>query len=220
MKYPRQQRKTEDKYRGSSLEFSRCHGTTKLRKKPHFIRHGNLWTATTLVTPTHCHLTVFIDVASSCWRNGRQNWEIRTFACARRVKGCSNLQHTTWLPYDIPRNSDLIRQHDYICSHGLNFVTHHYHSVADNLSRHFKSPSCYLEVTIEYVSIVLFCGNSRKDQLGTIITNGHLNLRLLEAREFWKFTCTLPEERPFVTYTECRRGKSELPAVVSYQTFT
>jgi gamma-glutamylcysteine synthetase len=51
----------------------------------------------------------------------------------------------------IPRNSDLIHQNDYICSHGLTFVTNHYHAASDNLSRHSKSSSCYLEVTIEYV---------------------------------------------------------------------
>jgi len=133
-------------------EFSRFHGTTKLRKTPSF---RTSWESPNRHDPNHYHSlpsdSVFIDITSSCWRNERQNWEIPTFTCARRVTGYSNLQHTPWLSYNIPRNSDLIRQHDYICSHGLTFVTNHYHAVSDNLSLHFKSCSCYLEVTTEYV---------------------------------------------------------------------
>jgi hypothetical protein len=195
-------------------ESSRFHGATKLRKNPSF--HTS-WESLNRHDPNHPHSlpsdSVFIEITSSCWRNERQNWEIPTFTCARRVAGCSNLQHTTWLSYNTPRNSNLIRQHDYICSHGLTFIINQYHTDSDNLPLHFnplnaelnpichllallgahqilhvsrirvKNSSCYLEVT-EYVRnmfiicvwpfcIVLFCGNSRNDQLGTKITNGH-----------------------------------------------
>ena len=116
VEYPRQQRKTEDKYRESSLEFSRFHGTTKLRKKPSF--HTS-WESLNRHDPNHPHSLssdfVFPSLPAAD-ATEEKNWEIRTFTCAHRATRCCNLQHTTWLPYNIPRSSDLIRRHDYICS--------------------------------------------------------------------------------------------------------
>ena len=68
----RQQRKTEDKYRGSSLEFSRFHVTTKQRKKPSF---QTSWESLNRHDPNHSRSlpsdSVFFDITSKLLTQGK-----------------------------------------------------------------------------------------------------------------------------------------------------